>query len=189
MGEDYIARSFRLARAADPDAELVLNEAQTESADENGQTFRDSFLALLKRLKAADVPIDGVGLQCHLDTGRPYDFPRFAGFVEEIAALGYRVLLTELDVNDRALPRDVAARDLRVAAMYGDFLKAVLPNRSITTLTLWQMADHTSWLYYDAVSKSPDSPRQPRPLIYDSNFARKRAWDAVAEALEAMPPR
>lgn len=51
------------------------------------------------------------------------------------------------------------------------------------------MADHTNWLYYDAVSKTPQAMRRPRPLIYDDAFRRKRAWDAVAEALDAMPPR
>ena len=36
LGSSYVARSFRAARAADPDAILVLNEAHTERDDRMG---------------------------------------------------------------------------------------------------------------------------------------------------------
>ena len=143
----------------------------------------------MKRLHDSGAPIDGIGLQCHIDTARPYDFPRFADWVNEIAALGYRILITELDVNDRALPGSIRERDQAVARIYGDFLSAVLPIKAITTLTLWQMADHTNWLYYDAVANAPRAMRRPRPLIYDDTFRPKPAWEAVAAALSAMPAR
>lgn len=189
MGEDYIARSFREARRVAPTAHLVLNEAQTESDDENGQTFRIALLGLLKRLKDSGAPINGVGLQCHLDSARPYDYPRFAAFIEEIAALGFDIAITELDVNDRAFPADVNERDAKVADVYRRFLAAVLPIKAIKTVTLWQMADHTSWMYYDDIAKRTSSQRRPRPLIYDASFNRKPAWFTVAQALEDMRAR
>jgi endo-1,4-beta-xylanase len=189
LGEDYIARSFSIARKTAPHVELVLNEAQTESDDDNGQTFRSSLYGLVQRLKDKGAPIDGIGLQCHIDTARPYDFAKFAAWLEEIAALGYRILITELDVNDRALPSDVKERDAAVAKIYRAFLGEVLKVKAVSTLTLWQMADHTSWLYYDAIQKTPRALRRPRPLIYDIGFRRKAAWDAVAEAIDTMPPR
>ncbi len=189
LGEDYIARSFAVARRIDPEAELVLNEAQTESDDENGQTFRSSFFGLIQRLKDKGAPIDGIGVQCHIDSARPYDFAKYAAWLNSVAELGYRVLITELDVNDRALPGDPAKRDEAVAKIYRAFLGEVLQIKAVSTLTLWQMADHTSWLYYDAVQKTPRAMRRPRPLIYDIGFRRKRAWEAVAEALDAMPAR
>lgn len=189
LGEDYITRSFEIARRTAPGLELVLNEAQTESDDENGATFRSSLFNLVQRLKDKGAPIDAIGLQCHIDSARPYDFPKFAAWVESLAALGFRILLTELDVNDRALPNDTVQRDKAVAAIYRGFLSEILQVKAVSTLTLWQMADHTSWLYYDAARKTPRAMRRPRPLIYDTGFRRKRAWDAVAEALDAMPAR
>lgn len=189
LGEDYILRSFQIARRTAPGVDLVLNEAQTESDDENGATFRSSLFGLVQRLKDKGAPIDAIGLQCHIDSARPYDFAKFAAFVQSLAELGYRILLTELDVNDRALPGDPATRDAAVANIYRGFLAEVLQVKAVSTLTLWQMADHTSWLYYDAVQKTPRALRRPRPLIYDIGFRRKRAWDAVAEAIAAMPAR
>lgn len=189
LGEGYIARAFRTARRMDPGATLVLNEAQTETADENGQTFRDSLLALLKRLKAEAVPIDAVGLQSHLWSDKPYDMARFTGFLDDIAALGYAIHITELDVNDRAYPLTVSRRDRKVADLYTRFLTPVLAHKAVTSLTFWQLSDRTSWLWYAAGQTSPRATRRPRPLPLDESFSRKPAWHAVADALRAMPPR
>ena len=188
-GEDYIARSFHRARAIDPSATLVLNEAFTETADERGDIYRRSLLALLRRLKDKAAPIDAVGLQCHLSSHKGYDFPRFAAFVAEVAALGFDIHLTELDVDDSAFPPAIPARDAAVAALYRDFLGAVLPVTAIKSLTLWQLADHTSWLHYAYAAKQSAGIATPRPLPFDAAFARKPAWAAIAAALKAMPPR
>jgi len=188
-GEDYIARSFRLARQFDPAAKLVLNEAFTETADDLGQAFRASFLNLVRRLKDQGAPIDAIGLQCHLKSGKPYDFPRFCAFVEQLAALDFDIHITELDVDDSAYPRNLSARDLRVAALYRDFLTAVLAIPAVKVLTFWQLADHTSWLYYGDTEKRPRAVSRPRPLPFDQHFSRKPAWFAIADSLSAMPPR
>ena len=187
MGEGYIARAFRAARGYDPMALLVLNEAQTETADGNGQIFRDSLLALLKRLKAEDVPIDAIGLQSHLRSDRPYDMPRFVGFLDEIAALGYAIHITEFDVNDVAYSGSIAARDQAVAKLYRDFLTPVLAHKAVKVLTFWQLADRNSWLTYGAKEKG--MKRMPRPLPLDDDFQRKPAWYALAEVLKGTPPR
>lgn len=187
LGEDYIARAFRSARRHDPGALLVLNEAQTETADENGQVFRDSLLALLKRLKAEDTPIDAIGLQAHLRSDRPYDMGRFTGFLDEIAALGYQIHITECDVNDSAFRGSISARDKAVADLYRRFLTPVLAHKAVTALSFWQLADHTNWLTYAA--KAQGRARLPRPLLLDSDFSRKPAWHAVARVLKEMPPR
>lgn len=189
MGEDYIAQSFRLAREYAPRCKLILNEAQTESDDENGRVFRESFLALVKRLTSEGVPIDGIGLECHLDTKRPYDFPRFAAYIEELATLVPDIAISEFDVNDRSLPDDIAQRDVAVADIYRRFLGAVLAVKAVRRLTLWQLADHTSWMYYDDARENPASGRRPRPLPFDDRFQPKRARAAIAEALAAMPAR
>lgn len=189
LGEDYIARSFRLARKTAPNVRLYLNEAQTESDDENGEVFRKSFLALLHRLKDQSVPVDGVGFECHLDSKRPYDFPRFAAYVEEVAAMGFEIAISELDINDRALPSNPSERDAHVADFYKRFLAAVLPIKAVRRLTLWQIADHTSWMFYDDVAKNPGARRRPRPLPFDERFRKKPAWHAIAAALDDMPAR
>ncbi|MCH9764742.1 MAG: endo-1,4-beta-xylanase [Alphaproteobacteria bacterium] len=190
MGEAYIAKSFRLAREIEPNATLLLNEAQTESADENGAVFRKSLFELVRRVLDQGVPIDGIGLQCHLQSERPYDFPRFADFVNQIAELGLEVQITELDVNDSAFPAAIATRDRRVATLYHNFLTEVLAIPAVSSLILWQLSDATSWMADPSLSNALRPDKKPsRPLPYDRGFDKKPAWHAIAKALRAMPAR
>lgn len=190
LGEDYIARSFRLARELEPRAKLLLNEAQTESDDDNGATFRNSLLALIRRQLDKGVPIDGIGLQCHLQSERRYDFARLAAFIQTIVDLGLEVQITELDVNDSAFGGSITERDHKVAELYSSFLTEVLAIPQVSALVLWQLTDATSWMAdpnMDPPLRSDGLP--PRPLPYDRDFQKKAAWFAIADALRAMPQR
>ncbi|MEQ1717715.1 MAG: endo-1,4-beta-xylanase [Hyphomicrobium sp.] len=189
LGEGYIARAFEKAHAADPNAILVLNEAQTETADETGKTFRDSLLGLLHRLKMQGVPIDAIGLQSHLRLAAKYDFPAFTAFIEEIAALGFDIHITELDVNDTGIDGGEDRRDAAVAAMYRNFLKAVLHVKAVKVVQTWQLSDASSWMQDKPTQARMHIRAHPRPLLFDASFNRKRAFDAVAEAFAEAPAR
>ena len=60
-GEDFIAKAFEYAHAADPKAVLFYNDYNTERPEK-----RDRVYKLLKKLVDAGVPINGVGLQAPL---------------------------------------------------------------------------------------------------------------------------
>jgi endo-1,4-beta-xylanase len=189
LGERYIDRSFQLAKVLDPGARLFLNEAQTETDDELGRTFRDSLLALVRRLVKEGVPLTGVGLQCHLNSKSRYDFQLFAAFIQEIASLGLEIAITELDCNDVAFPDEVAERDQRVAGLYKRFMDAVLPIKAVKLVTTWQLADEKSWLWYAQAGKAPDARRRPRPLLFDHEYQPKDSYHVLTEAFASMPPR
>lgn len=190
LGEDYIGQAFRLAREIEPKAKLLLNEAQTESNDDNGATFRKSLLALIKRQLDKGVPIDGIGLQCHLKSERPYDFPRFAAFIQQLIDLGLDVQITELDIDDTAFPGSTKKRDKHVANMYRAFLKDVLSIPEVSTLVTWQLSDATSWMADPSLKDDMRKDKLPsRPLPYDKDFKKKPAWQAIAETLQNIPQR
>lgn len=190
LGEAYIARAFRAARAAASVSDvLVLNEAQCETADETGETFRASLLALLHRLIDQGAPIDAIGFQSHLRLAAPYDFPAFGAFLADVASLGLEIHVTELDVNDSSVEGDVATRDRAVAQMYGAYLDAVLKVEAVKVVETWQLCDATSWMNDPAIQARMGVRSQRRPLPYDLRFQRKAAWYAIAQALDAAPPR
>src|SRR5690606_21703781 len=62
LGESYIAEAFRAARAADPDARLFYNDYYNYHP-----VRRQAIYEMLEGLLAAGVPVDGVGLQAHLN--------------------------------------------------------------------------------------------------------------------------
>lgn len=83
LGEEYIDLAFRLARDADPECSLFLNE---QIGDYDGPSGK-AFLSLLERLKARNVPIDGVGLQSH-HLNRWHDLDALKRYIRAIGKLG-----------------------------------------------------------------------------------------------------
>lgn len=187
LGPGYIATAFHLAAAADPKARLVLNENWLELDHPDSERKRRAVLRLLDRLVAASVPVHALGVQCHLRAERAAGGPgRLRAFLGEVAALGLEILVTELDVADAALPADVAVRDRAVAAVYEDYLAAVLDERAVTGVVTWGLSDRYTWL----TGHAPHPAGVPvRPLPFDRELRPKPAWNALARAFAAAPRR
>ena len=60
IGDDYLEKAFQFAHEADPSAELYYNDYDLELPAK-----RAGAVKLIEKLKAAGVPISGVGLQNH----------------------------------------------------------------------------------------------------------------------------
>ncbi|BCP51882.1 beta-xylanase [Kaistia sp. 32K] len=185
FGPGYVERAFKRAQAADPKARLVLNEAMTEAWTEDGARIRKALLRLIDTLQDAGVRLDAVGLQGHLQPGRPFDDAGFADFLHEIAERKVEIWITELDVDDSSFADDIPERDAAVAARYRDFLGAVLAVPAVTTVITWQLADSASWYDHAARELDPDAARLPRPLPFDEQFRPKPAFDAMVAAFGA----
>lgn len=186
LGPDYIAAAFHRAAAADPQAELVLNEAFCEHDDELGLSVRPLFYDCVKRLKGDGVPVHAVGFQGHLKPHLPFDYARFADWAASVAELGVTVKITEMDVDDSRLPADVAARDAAVARQAGAFLEPVLGVEAVKEVIAWQLSDKYSW--YATV---PDYPpgRAARSHLFDADMKPKRVTETAAAAFAASAPR
>jgi endo-1,4-beta-xylanase len=182
FGTDYVTRAFQRAQAADPRAKLVLNEAMTEVWTEDGAKMRRGLLTLIDRLQDDGVRLDAVGLQGHLDPGRPFDDAGFSDFLHQIAERKVDIWITELDVDDSTFPDDIAARDAAVASRYRDFLGAVLAVPAVSTVITWQLADSASW--YDHAARQAGATRLPRPLPFDETFQPKPAVEAILAAMK-----
>jgi len=185
MGEAYVMHAFKRAAAADPSARLVLNCDMSERDDDLGRSIRVNILRLVERMQDAGCKVDAVGLQGHLDPSLPFDPGAFTAFLAKLAERNVEIYITELDVLDTALPRDIRARDAAVARQYAIFLAAVLEVPSVTVVATWQLADGKSWYRSDWYrSVMPDLPPdwRARPLPFDDRLQGKPARDAMANA-------
>ena len=160
LGPGYIALAFRLARAADPRAKLFYNDYGAEGEG----TKADAVYRLVAGLVRQGVPIDGIGLQGHVDTSPP---PGYARNVARFAKLGLHVELTELDVRTKGDQRAAQAQQ------YARMVDGCAP---CTRFTVWGLDDADSWV--------PDAyPGFGNATLLDDDLRPKPAFGAFRAAL------
>lgn len=194
LGSEYIELAFRTAAAADPNALLVFNETGIEYDHPVQDTRREAVLRLLRDLKEKDVPIHALGIQAHLNLPLEYlerdgyllNGDKLRQFIRDVADLGLKVFITELDVSDRSFTSEVGYRDYLVAKLYQEFLDIVLQEPAVTVVVTWGIDDANSWL--NDYAPRPDG-LPGRPLLLDRDFNRKLAWRAIAQSIDHCPAR
>ena len=187
LGVDYIDLAFRLAAAADPNAMLFYNDYGLDYDTPEDEAKRNAVLKLLEHLKAKGTPIHALGIQAHLNgVETRFNPEKFRNFLKDVANLGLKILITELDVEDKNLPQDLDTRDRIVAGVYQDYLSVVLAEPAVIAVINWGLSDRYTWL-------SDFSPRSDglavRPLPYDDQLSPKLAWQAIARAFDQAQKR
>ena len=169
MGSDYIATALRAAHAADPDADLYINDYNTDGLGAKS----DGMYRLVSELVAEGVPIDGVGFQSHLAV--QYGFPEgMRQNLQRFADLGLDVAVTELDVRMQ-LPADPAKLATQ-ADYYRRVFEACLAVTRCEGVTVWDYTDKYSWV--------PGAfPGQGAATLYDENLLPKPVYGTVRAAL------
>jgi endo-1,4-beta-xylanase len=192
FGPDYIPRALEEARAHAPKTRLMINEFGLEYGFEVERDKRFLFLKLLERLRSSGAPLDGVGIQAHLDLQKgEVSQAEIASFLHEIANMGLFVVITELDVkesNYKALARD---RDMFVGDEVRRYLEVALNEPAVVGVTTWGVSDRHSWLEVTQADRDRfagawthgDGPGLNRGLPYDSDMRRKPMYRAIASAL------
>ena len=168
IGEDWVADAFRTARVGDPRGKLVLNETAADGLSAKS----DGLYALVRRLLAEGVPIDGVGLQAHFtaEDGVP---DGFRANLERFKALGIDVDVTELDVAIAlpATPEKLRAQ-ADVYAEVGRTCRAV----GCASLAVWGFTDRHSWI-------PATQPGRGAATLLDEELRPKPAFGALQRAL------
>jgi len=169
LGTSYIANALTWAHAADPSAKLYINDYNIDGSGAKA----DAMYNLAKSLKAAGVPLDGIGFQGHLAV--QYGTPSgMQANLQRFADLGLDVAITELDVR-MVLPSDAT----KVAAqntIYTNVVNACLAVSRCVGITIWDYTDKYSWI--PSVFSG-----EGNALLYDSNLQPKADYTAVVAAL------
>ena len=190
LGDGFVTEAFRLASAASPGTELYYNDYNNEQPAK-----RAGCITLLKKIQAAGVRIDGVGIQGHWHVGK-VPLKEIEESILEYSALGLKVMFTELDLE--VLPRDFQGADVgqrmknspemnpypnglpdsvqqQLASDYEALFKLFLKHKDkITRITFWGVDDGQSWL-----NGWPLPGRTNYPLLFDRNFQPKPAFYKV----------
>jgi endo-1,4-beta-xylanase len=171
IGPDYIRMAFEFAREADPEARLYYNDYSAEGLGQKANAVYD----LLKDLRTAGVPVDGVGWQMHLVNGFQITEAHRQN-AERLAALGLDLMITELDVRAR-LP--LSAADLQTQAeSYREVADFCLQQPNCRALLMWGFTDRYSWVpgFFSGMGDA---------LIFDANYQPKPAYQSLQTTLQA----
>jgi len=190
LGDDYVVKAFQLAQKAAPNTELYYNDYNIEQPKK-----RAGAIAIIKKIQAAGVRIDGVGIQGHWHVNK-IPLKDIEESILEFSALGIKVMFTELDIE--VLPRNFQGADVsqRVASNpalnpyvnglpdsvqqqlandYESLFKLFLKHKDkVTRVTFWGVADGNSWL-----NGWPVRGRTNYPLLFDRQYKPKPAYYKV----------
>ncbi len=180
-GEDFIAKAFEYAHAADPKAVLFYNDYNTEVPAK-----REKIYKMLKGLLDQGVPVQGIGLQAHWSVTNPSQ-EELEKSIKLFSSLGLQVQITELDISvyggnqggqmingrrdtSSAFTPEMEQKQLEQYKMAFDvFMKY---KKQITGVTFWNVSDRHSWL--------DGRGRKNYPLLFDKNLQPKKAyWEVV----------
>ena len=176
----YIEVAFRTARRVDPKALLCYNDYGIEAEDEGSAKKRAAVMGLLKGMQAKGIPLDALGVQSHIAAGGSAVYGAgLKAMIAEARKMGLKVLVTEMDVNDRALGPDIATRDKAVAETYGSYLKTVVNDPAVIAVLTWGITDKYTWLNGED-SRKDGVPE--RPLPFDAELRAKPAVPAMVKA-------
>ncbi|MGQ8366093.1 endo-1,4-beta-xylanase [Glaciecola sp. 1036] len=197
-GDEMVKVAFRYAQEFAPEAELYYNDFNAwRPAKVKG------IVRMVKMLQDAGIRIDGIGIQGHWGL----NFPKNQYIEEAIdayAALGVKVMITELDVD--VLPLTKEGQIIGTGMLHPQFqleefevfldpYKEGLPEEveqqladryaelfgifykkrdKIDRVTLWGVDDSMSWK-----NGYPIAERTNYPLLFDRNFKAKPAFHSV----------
>ena len=174
-GDEFIAKAFEFAREADPDALLFYNDYN--AAD---PAKRDRIYNMVKKMKDAGVPIDGIGMQGHYNIYGP-SMEDVEAAICKYSTIVDQIHFTELDIrineemggqlrfsrgeskpvpsHIRTLHEDQYANLFKLFRKYKDV---------ITNVTFWNLSDRDSWL-----------GENNYPLPFDKEYKPKNVYRLI----------
>ena len=176
-GDEFIAKAFQFAREADPNALLFYNDY---SCVDEGK--RERIYNMVKKMKDAGVPIDGIGMQGHYNIYFPSE-EQLEKAIVRFKEIVKHINITELDLRmnnesggqlmfsrgeARPMPgymgtlqTDQYARLFKVFRKHADV---------IDNVTFWNLGDKDSWLGVNN-----------HPLPFDENYRPKACYRAIRD--------
>lgn len=175
LGEAYMDNAFSWARQADPGAILLLNDFGNETEGEISNLMYD----YVKAAKARGVPIDGIGMQMHIDASNAPSKDKVVSNMKRFNALGLKIYITEFDVNMHNINEDKDKEDQQQAQIYRELIGACLEvgSSNCPNFGFLGLIDRQSW--YTGIGLD-----DANPLLFNEDYSPKPAFFATRSVLE-----
>lgn len=172
--QTYIDQSFIWAREADPKSKLILNDFNNEGIND----ISNEMYFYIDDAKKRGVPIDGIGMQMHIDGSHPPTKDEVKSNMKRFAELGLDVYVTEFDVNMNEVKAGSDEKDKIEGQIYYEMVRACVETDACKSFSFLGITDKETW--YNYMPNITD----PRPLLFDKEYNPKPAYYEVRRALE-----
>jgi endo-1,4-beta-xylanase len=170
LGPGYVAEALQWAHAADPTAKLYIDDRDAEALN----TKSDAIYAFVGDLLRRGVPIDGVGMEAHLEATAQL-FPKGAeSNIERFGNLGIDVAITALDVRIHNPPLENELD--RQSSYFASMVNACFSQARCVGVTLDTWTDRFS-------SVPTDYPGEGLADPWDAGFNPKPMLTAIGQAI------
>lgn len=171
-GTKYIDDSFIWAHQADPKAKLLLNDFYNETEN----SVSDAMYDYVKDARARGVPIDGVGMQLHIDASRPPIKEDIVKNMKRFGEIDVPVYVTEFDVNTNSVKGDDAYKNWLESKITNDIVRACIESKACVSFDVFGLGSKNDLLKKliraDSRAYMFDSRYRPRPSFYTF----RQAW-------------
>ncbi len=184
--------AYRTAREHAPGVELTYNDYMSWEPGNEGH--RTGVLKLLEGLRKRGVPCDTLGVQSHIgltDGGTvgalvsKQEKP-WRDFLDAATQMGYRLAITEFDVNDKVLPTDAKLRDGIIANYAAAYLEIMFSYPQLRDVLAWGMCDRYTWL--NGFTPRKDKTLQ-RATPYNAEYQPKALHGVIRDAFAGAAVR
>ena len=171
LGNKAMANWFKIARQADPDARLYLNETNVPTSPPADHRY-DALYDEVRTLQSEGAPIGGIGMQSHFGDNliAPVDL---LAIYNRFATLGIPIRVTELDI-------DTSDEQLQ-ADYFRDFLIAAYSDPEINGIMLWGFWEAQDWLP-DAALFHKNWSIKPNGQVWKDLVLRKWRTNAIGKS-------
>ena len=188
-GEEFIAKAFEFAREADPNVKLFYNDYN--AADPHK---RDRIFNMVKKMKDAGVPIDGIAMQGHYNIYGP-SMDDVEAAIEKYSTIVKEIHITELDIRTNkemggqlnfSRGKTTAVKPYIQTlheAQYARLFRTLRKHKDvITNVTFWNLSDADSWIGAENYPLPFDKELKPKHVYYTiKNFDEKMDKAVVKE--------
>lgn len=165
IGKEYIDIAFQTAHQADPSARLLYNDVNV-FWEGNVDDHDNAVYTLIGDLKSRGIPINGVGMQMHLDGARPPTKDIVASLIERYKSLEVEVYFTEFDVDLTKVQGSEQEKRMLQAKIYQDMLSACLESEICHSFSTFGFTDQVSWYGPNAQALPYDQYYKPKPAYF-----------------------
>lgn len=169
--KEYIDQAFIWARKADPHSKLILNDFNNETVND----ISNEMFVYIKGAKARGIPIDGIGMQMHIDGTHPPVKDEVVSNMKRFGELGVAIYVTELDVNMSGVKAVPANKDKIQADIYREMARACIESKVCHSFSILGVTDKETWYNYMNIA-------DPRPLPFDDLYRPKPAFFSLRDA-------